>query len=157
MSGIEWRYLAFDELSVAGLYAVLQLRSEVFVVEQACIFQDIDGADAQAMHLLGTLQGALVAYARCFPAGIQFAEASIGRVVTRPCVRGSGVGHTLVEKAIASLLQRSGTQVIRIGAQAHLEAFYRQHGFEKAGPLYFEDGIAHIEMLRPAVNSGRHG
>jgi ElaA protein len=147
-SGIEWRCLAFEELTAAELYAVLRLRSEVFVVEQACIFQDMDGADAQAMHLLGSMQGALVAYARCFAAGILFAEASIGRVVTRPCVRGCGVGHALVEKAIASLSQQSGAPVIRIGAQARLEDFYRQHGFEKAGPLYQEDGIAHIDMLR---------
>ncbi len=148
MSYIEWRYLAFDELSVAQLYAVLQLRSEVFVVEQACIFQDIDGADAEAMHVLGTRQGALVAYARCFVAGRQFAEAGIGRIVTHPSIRGSGAGHALVEKAIACLSPSSEAPVIRIGAQAHLEAFYRQHGFEKAGPPYLEDGIPHIDMLR---------
>jgi ElaA protein len=147
MSGIEWRYLAFDELSVAQLYAVLQLRSEVFVVEQACIFQDMDGADDLAMHLLGTAQGALVAYARCFAAGIKFAEASIGRIVIRPCARGSGAGHALVDKAIACLLPPESGQPIRIGAQARLEAFYRRHGFEKNGPLYLEDGIAHIDML----------
>jgi ElaA protein len=148
MSDIEWRYLAFDELTAAQLYAVLQLRAEVFVVEQACIFQDMDGADAQAMHVLGMSEGSLVAYARCFAAGIKFAEASIGRIVTRPGARGSGAGHALVEKAISCLSQPSGAQVIRIGAQARLEAFYRQHGFEKAGPIYLEDGIAHIEMLR---------
>jgi ElaA protein len=148
MSNIEWRYLAFDELTTTQLYAVLQLRAEVFVVEQACIFQDMDGADVLAMHVLGTLQGVLVAYARCFAAGIKFAEASIGRIVTHPGVRGSGAGHALVEKAISCLFQPSGAQVIRIGAQARLEAFYRQHGFEKAGPIYLEDGIAHIEMLR---------
>ena len=103
MSGIEWRYLAFDALSVSELYAVLQLRSEVFVVEQACVFQDMDGADTQAMHLVGTLQGVLVAYARCFAAGEKFAEASIGRIVTHSSVRGSGAGHALVEKAISTI------------------------------------------------------
>jgi ElaA protein len=148
MSGIDWRYVAFDELTAAELYAVLQLRSEVFVVEQACIFQDMDGADAQAMHLLGTLQGALVAYARCFAAGIKFAEASIGRIVTRHCVRGSGAGHALMDKAIFCLSQQWGAQAIRIGAQARLNDFYRQHGFEKDGPPYLEDGIAHVEMIR---------
>ena len=148
MNRIEWRYLAFDELTVAELYAVLQLRSEVFVVEQACIFQDMDGADAQAMHLLGSLRGTLVAYARCFEAGIKFAEASIGRIVTSPGVRGSGAGHALVEKAIACLCVSSGAPAIRIGAQARLSDFYRQHGFELSGPAYLEDGIAHIEMLR---------
>ena len=144
MNGIEWRYLAFDQLSAAQLYAVLQLRSEVFVVEQACIFQDMDGADAQAMHLLGSRQGSLVAYARCLEAGHKFAEASIGRVATRSAVRGTGAGHALMSQAIVCL----GAQAIRIGAQAHLEAFYRQHGFHKAGPVYLEDGIAHVEMLR---------
>ena len=148
MTRIEWRYLAFDALSAAELYAVLQLRSEVFVVEQACIFQDMDGADAQALHLVGTLQGVLVAYARCFAAGEKFSEASIGRIVTRSCVRGSGAGHALVEKAIACLFQRWGAQAIRIGAQAQLASFYRQHGFEKSGSPYMEDGIPHIEMLR---------
>ena len=148
MNNIEWRYLAFEELTVVELYAVLQLRSEVFVVEQACIFQDMDGADAQAMHLLGSLQGTLVAYARCFEAGIKFAEASIGRIVTRPSLRGSGAGHVLVAQAITCLSVPSGALAIRIGAQARLEIFYRQHGFETSGPVYLEDGIAHIEMLR---------
>ena len=148
MNGIEWRYLAFDELSAAQLYAVLQLRSEVFVIEQACIFQDMDGADAQAMHLLGSLQGSLVAYARCLEAGRKFAEASIGRVAIRAAVRGTGAGHALMSQAIACLLRAQGAQAIRIGAQAHLEAFYRHHGFQKAGPVYLEDGIAHVEMLR---------
>ena len=148
MNDIDWRYLAFEELTVAELYAVLQLRSEVFVVEQACIFQDMDGSDAQAMHLLGSLQGALVAYARCFEAGVKFAEASIGRIVTSPEIRGRGSGHALVEKAIGCLSVPLGAPAIRIGAQARLNAFYRRHGFETSGPVYLEDGIAHIEMLR---------
>ncbi len=148
MNDIDWRYLAFEELTVAELYAVLQLRSEVFVVEQACIFQDMDGSDAQAMHLLGCVQGALVAYARCFEAGVKFAEASIGRIVTRPEIRGSGAGHALLGKAIACLSVPLGAPAIRIGAQARLNAFYRRHGFETSGSVYLEDGIAHIEMLR---------
>lgn len=148
MSEIQWRCQAFGELSSAELYAVLALRSEVFVVEQACIFQDMDGADPQAAHVLGLLDGVLVVYARCFEAGVKFKEASIGRVATQRCVRGSGAGHAVVEKAIACLFQRWEPQAIRIGAQAHLEAFYQQHGFEKSGHAYCEDGIAHIEMLR---------
>lgn len=148
MSSLEWRWLAFDALTGAELYAVLQLRSEVFVVEQHCVFQDMDGSDAQAMHLLGMQQGVLVAYARCFAAGCKFAEASIGRVLTHSSLRGSGAGHVLIEKAIAGLNQQWGAQAIRIGAQQRLEAFYRQHGFEKAGPHYLEDGLEHVEMLR---------
>ncbi|MEO5606597.1 MAG: GNAT family N-acetyltransferase [Polaromonas sp.] len=145
---ISWRCVAFDALSAAELYAVLQLRSEVFVVEQACVFQDIDGFDVQALHVLGSVEGALVAYARCFPAGVKFAEASLGRVATRASRRGTGTGHELVSQAIACLLAQWGAQAIRIGAQARLEGFYRQHGFEVAGPPYLEDGITHIDMLR---------
>lgn len=150
VSGLGWRFVAFDELTTRELYALLQLRSEVFVLEQACAFQDLDGADDQAMHLLGTLQGQLVAYARCFGPGQKYAEASIGRVVTRGTTRGSGAGHVLMRQAIASLAQHWGEQAIRIGAQARLEQFYRQHGFTPSGAPYIEDGIPHIEMLRPA-------
>lgn len=149
-SEISWRCVPFEGLSAAELYAVLQLRSEVFVVEQACVFQDIDGTDDQALHVLGSVQGALVAYARCFPAGVKFAEASLGRVATHASRRGTGAGHALVSQAIACVVAQWGPQAIRIGAQARLEGFYRQHGFEVAGPPYLEDGIAHIDMLRPA-------
>ena len=148
MSAIEWHQLTFDELTNVQLYAVLGLRSEVFVVEQACVFLDMDDADAQAVHVLGLQEGLLVAYARCFEAGIKFNEASIGRVATRRSVRRSGAGHAVMKKAMACLFERWGIQAIRIGAQAHLEAFYRQHGFEKSGAAYLEDGIRHIEMLR---------
>ncbi|MEO7887413.1 MAG: GNAT family N-acetyltransferase [Polaromonas sp.] len=148
--GISWRFLSFDALTPPELYAVLQLRSEVFVVEQACIFQDMDGADAQAMHLLGTRRGQLVAYARCFAAGVKFAEASIGRVVTHASARGGGIGHHLMKEAVGRLQQQWGSQPIRIGAQARLEQFYLQHGFANTGQPYIEDGIPHIEMLRVA-------
>jgi ElaA protein len=161
-SSLTWRFVAFDALTTPELYELLQLRSEVFVVEQACVFQDMDGADAQAMHLLGRRaegageargqQGRLLAYARCFAAGVKFAESSIGRLVTHDSVRGSGAGHVLLQKAVACLTQQWGAQPIRIGAQARLEGFYQQHGFETTGAPYLEDGIAHIEMLRPAYS-----
>ena len=150
MSGITWRFVPLDALTARELYEVLQLRSQVFVVEQACVFRDMDGADAQAMHLLGTVEGRLAAYARCFAAGVKYAEASIGRVVTRSELRGSGAGHLLMRQSIACLTQHWGPQSIRIGAQARLEQFYRQHGFTTTGAPYSEDGIPHIEMLRPA-------
>jgi ElaA protein len=146
---ITWRFAAFDALSAAELYELLQLRAEVFVVEQACAFQDMDGSDSKAIHVLGTAGGELVAYARCFPAGIKFPEASIGRVITRESVRGSGTGHELMRRAIACIGQHWGLQPIRIGAQARLEKFYLQHGFLTASEPYIEDGIPHIEMLRP--------
>ncbi len=147
MSVVQWALLRWEELSPAQVYAMLQLRSEVFVVEQNCVFLDMDGADDQALHLLGTLDGALVAYARLFQAGVKFAEASIGRVVTHSRVRGSGVGHMLIQQAMFSLWGAWGTQPIRIGAQAHLKGYYGRHGFVDVGLPYVEDGIDHIEML----------
>lgn len=143
-----WRLLAFDDLRVAELYEVLRLRSEVFVVEQQCLFQDMDGTDQKAMHLLGVQHGELQAYARCFAAGIKFPEASFGRVLTRQSARGTGLGHALIEQAIAAIQQVWGPQAIRIGAQQQLAGFYGKHGFVDTGKTYLEDGIAHLEMRR---------
>lgn len=143
-----WRLLAFEDLRVFELYEVLRLRSEVFVVEQQCIFHDMDGSDAQAMHLLGVQQGELRAYARCFAAGVKFSEASFGRVLTRQSVRGGGLGHQLIDQAITAISQLWGPQPIRIGAQMQLASFYAQHGFEDVGKPYMEDGIEHLEMVR---------
>lgn len=155
---LDWQWTAFADLRNADLYALLQLRSAVFVVEQNCAFQDLDGFDAQAMHLLGFAAGSsagsvtqppqLLAYARCFPAGVKFAEASIGRVLTAPDARGTGLGHALMARAIQALCTQWGAQPIRIGAQAHLFNFYATHGFVDQGRPYLEDGIAHLEMLR---------
>jgi len=148
---LTWRCLPFDALHARTLYALLQLRTEVFVMEQDCVFQDMDGADAQCFHLLGeAADQTLVAYARLVPAGLKFAEASIGRVVTLPAARGGGLGHVLMREAVQALHGLWGVQAIRIGAQARLQAFYRQHGFEPDGPIYIEDGIDHIEMVRAA-------
>lgn len=148
-----WRCLPFHALSAATLYRLLRLRSEVFVVEQACVFLDMDGLDAQCLHVLGEetdAQGAvrLLASTRLVPRGVAFAEASIGRVVTAPQARGGGMGHALVAESVRLLEQLWGCQPIRIGAQAHLEAFYQRHGFVSDNKPYIEDGIPHIEMLR---------
>ena len=148
MSRIAWRSIPFAALTVAELYEALQLRSEVFVMEQAGIYQDMDGLDRMAVHVLGASDGQLVAYARCFAVGVKFAEASIGRVIIREAMRGGGMGHELMRQAIACVFKHSGMQPIRIGAQARLENFYVQHGFVKAGEPYIEDGILHVEMLR---------
>ncbi|GAB3475238.1 GNAT family N-acetyltransferase [Polaromonas eurypsychrophila] len=149
MSGLDWRAVPFDALCARDLYAVLQLRTEVFVIEQNCVFQDMDGTDHEAVHLLGNADGELVAYARCFPPGVKFSEASIGRVITRQALRGQGAGHVLMGQAVACVFEHWGSQPIRIGAQARLEKFYLQDGFQVAGLPYIEDGIPHIEMLRP--------
>jgi len=148
-----WQWLAFEALSSDQLYALLRLRSEVFVVEQNCVFLDLDGLDHQARRLLGqqsTASGTeLVAYARCFPPGVTFAEASIGRVVTSPSARAQRLGHALMTQAVEALQAQWGIQPIRIGAQAHLKSFYERHGFADVGQPYIEDGIPHLEMLRP--------
>jgi ElaA protein len=145
-----WRLLSFDDLRVLELYEVLRLRSEVFVVEQRCIYQDMDGFDRQAMHLLGVQDGELKAYARCFEPGIKFAEASIGRVLVHSAARSTGLGHALMEQAIVATAQVWGPQAIRVGAQAHLAGFYAKHGFKDMGIPYTEDGIPHLEMRRDA-------
>lgn len=151
---VSWRGVAFDALTTAELHELLQLRAEVFVLEQNCLFQDIDGSDAQAMHLMGHLQGALVAYARCFAAGVKFTEASIGRIATRSTMRGRGLGHELVQNSIRLVRTSWGAQPIRIGAQARLKSFYQEHGFEDMGRPYVEDGIDHLEMVWYPKNSG---
>ncbi len=149
---ITWQFLPFEALSLHQLYAVLQLRNEVFAIEQACVYQDMDDTDQQAVHLMGhedgKPNGKLVAYARCFQAGVKFHEASIGRVITQASVRGTGLGLVLMQQAIACVHQRWGLQPIRIGAQARLENFYRKLNFVVASAPYIEDGIPHIEMLR---------
>jgi ElaA protein len=148
---VTWQFLGFDELTTSQLYRILQLRSEVFVVEQACLFQDMDDLDSAALHLLGFNQGALMAYARCFAPGDKYVESSIGRVITRADNRNTGLGHVLMRCAMANMQQRWGAQPIRISAQARLQNFYRQHGFVSTGLPYIEDGIDHIEMVRPAA------
>ena len=164
---IAWNRVAFADLTPHQLYELLQLRTDVFVMEQACAFQDMDGFDHLAVHLLGTSampgQGEqLIACARLFPSGIKFAEASIGRVITRDTVRGTGLGHMLIREAIASVGALWGMQPIRIGAQSRLTAYYRQHGFVEVGPTYLEDNIDHQDMLwqppsNPTDNVNPHG
>jgi ElaA protein len=152
---VHWRCLPFEGLSLTELYAVLQLRSAVFVVEQTCVFQDMDWLDPACHHLLGQdASGQLMAYARLVPQGMAFAEASVGRVVTAPAGRGRALGHALMAQACTALTHLWGPQPIRIGAQAHLQDFYGQHGFATDSAEYMEDGIAHVEMLRPAQFQG---
>jgi ElaA protein len=145
---LQWRFVPFDELTPREVHDLLRLRAEVFVVEQDCVFQDVDGADLESWHLLGSRDGRLVAYSRMIPAGVKFAEASLGRIVTSPALRGTGCGRELM----AETLRRADTlwpgKPIRIGAQMRLERFYEEFGFAKASAPYDEDGIMHIEMLR---------
>jgi ElaA protein len=143
MTNPRWHDRAFAELTTAELYAITMLREQVFVVEQACVYLDADGLDPVARHQWAETN-AILAYARILPAGAKFAEASIGRVVTAPQARGTGLGRELMRRAVTTC----GPVPIRIGAQAHLERFYGELGFARASEVYDEDGIPHIEMLR---------
>ena len=149
---VQWRWQHFGELGAADLYALLALRQEVFVLEQRCLYADIDGMDDQAVHLLGWQQRdgqpQLVAYLRCFAPGVRSADTVLGRIVTARPVRGSGVGFALVTQGVAWAQAQFPRQPMRIYAQAQLEKFYRQFGFVPISAPYDEDGIEHIAMLR---------
>ncbi|HLF51551.1 GNAT family N-acetyltransferase [Flavobacterium sp.] len=145
---IKWKIKRFETLSVAELYQLLGLRSEVFVVEQNCVYQDIDGKDLLALHLLGEFEGKIVAYSRLFKAGDYFDNASIGRVVIDPDYRDRKWGHDMMREAIAGIAHFFGESKITISAQMYLQTFYESHGFIKTSEMYLEDDIPHIEMKR---------
>ncbi len=149
MSDIKWIFKKFEELIPSELYAIMQLRNEVFVVEQNCVYQDADNKDSLSFHLMGWTQQKLVAYTRILAPGIAFEEASIGRVVTSPSVRRTGIGVELMKASISKTTELFGNLPIRIGAQLYLEKFYTTLGFKKASDTYLEDNIPHIEMVRP--------
>lgn len=139
---------SFEELSLHELYQLLQLRAEVFVVEQDCVYQDIDGKDEKALHVLGFENDSLVAYTRIFPPGIYFSEAAIGRVVVRNTSRMNKFGHQIMEASVKGIEERFDTKTIKLSAQTYLTKFYESHGFEKVGEGYLEDGIPHIAMIK---------
>ena len=148
---IAWRLAHFDDLSTRELHDILQARAEVFVVEQRCAFQDVDGADPASWHLMGrSPDGRLAAYCRLVPPGAKFAEPSIGRVITLGAARGTGSGRELMRQAIAHTDKLWPGRALRIGAQRHMERFYGAFGCETVSEPYDEDGIMHVEMLRPA-------
>jgi ElaA protein len=149
----QWQCCRFTELSLSALQHIYAARQAVFVVEQKCFYLDVDGLDEQAWHLAAwsPLHAQPLAYARLFPPGVKYAEASIGRVLTLDAVRGRGWGRLLVERAVAQCDTLFGGSALRISAQAHLERFYGGFGFHAVGKAYMEDGIPHIEMQRPAV------
>mgnify|MGYP003523256343 FL=1 len=149
MSAINWAFKKFEELTSSELYAIMQLRNEVFVVEQNCVYQDADNKDLLSYHLMGWNQQKLVAYTRILAPGIAFEEASIGRVVTSPSVRRTGIGIELMNRSISKTTELFGNFPIRIGAQLYLQKFYISLGFEKDSDTYLEDNIPHIEMVRP--------
>lgn len=138
----------FNELSLSELYQVLQLRSEVFVVEQNCVYQDIDGKDQKALHLLGTFDDEIVAYVRIFKPGDYFDEASIGRVVIKQTHRDKKWGYDLMQEAIRATKSELNETNITISAQLYLKKFYKNLGFVQTSEMYLEDDIPHIQMKR---------
>ncbi|WP_417763276.1 GNAT family N-acetyltransferase [Shewanella sp.] len=149
-----WQTLSFAELSTAQLYELLQLRVDVFVVEQSCPYPELDGKDClpATLHLLGTdSQGKLQAYARLVPPGVSYPELSIGRVVVAANARGQGHAQQLMQQAIAECARVWPQQAITIGAQQYLLAFYQSFGFKCVSTGYLEDGIPHIDMRRDSL------
>ena len=142
-----WNLKAFNELTVQELYTILQLRNEIFVVEQQCVFQDADNKDQKSFHFMGWDNTTLVAYTRIIPQGISYTEASIGRVVSSPKYRGTGAGRALMQLSINNTFKLFNCSAIKIGAQLYLKKFYESLGFVQCSDQYLEDNIPHIEMI----------
>lgn len=145
---MNFKVKSYQELNKEELYSILQLRSEVFVVEQDCVYQDIDGKDQKALHVFGTINNQIITYTRIFKPGDYFKNASIGRVVVTKSERNSGYGIDLMEASIQAIKDNFHTSKITISAQKYLKKFYEGHQFYQVGDEYLEDGIPHIKMLR---------
>ena len=137
---------SFNELSTSEIYQILRLRSEVFVVEQDCVYQDADDKDQKAIHLFFTNENEVVAYTRLFKSGYYFKNASIGRVVVKENHRKDKLGHQLMKESVKAIQNLFNTQEITLSAQTYLQKFYESHGFVQVGEGYLEDGIPHIKM-----------
>lgn len=138
----------FNQLTTEELYQILRLRSEVFVVEQDCVYQDVDNKDQKALHIIGTKNGEIVAYTRIFKPGDYFNNVSIGRVVVSQDQRKYGLGKRIMQASLAAIDQRFPNQPIEISAQSYLLKFYTELGFKVTGEEYLEDGIPHRRMLK---------
>lgn len=153
---ILWQWRTFADLTTPQLYQILQLRQQVFVIEQQCCYDDIDDWDQDATHLLGmNADGQLLAYIRVFAANVRFTDACIGRVLTHASMRGQGLGHELMRRGIEYCDQSFPNTAIRISAQAHLTGFYEQHGFVVAGEQHLVDGIPHVDLIRSSDASSQ--
>ena len=146
---IKFHVRKYQDLSLDEGHDIFALRSEIFVVEQNCVYQDIDGKDENAVHIIGKKEKEIVAYARIFVRGESYSDfTSIGRVLVKKKSRGKSLGHQLIAFCIKFLETNNPKCSIKISAQTHLENFYYKHGFRKQGESYLEDGIPHIEMLK---------
>jgi len=139
---------SFSELTTTELYEILRLRSEVFVVEQDCVYQDVDNKDQKALHVIGFKNNKVVAYTRIFKPGDYFKNASIGRVVVAKNERTYGYGHVIIKHSITAIKNYFKENTIKISAQTYLKKFYESHNFKKVGEEYLEDGIPHIGMVK---------
>lgn len=146
---MNWLTASFSELSGEQVYDLLKLRSDVFVVEQNCVYADMDDVDkhSQVIHLCGHENNTLLAYARVIPPGITYDVCSIGRVVTHFDYRDKKLGHQLIQRSLKLCAETWPNQPIKIGAQAHLTKFYEKHGFQVYSEVYLEDGIPHVDMI----------
>ena len=145
---LEIKVKTFQELTTQELYDILQLRSEVFVVEQDCVYQDIDGKDQKSLHVMGYQNETLVAYTRVFKPGDYFKEASIGRVVVKASERQHQYGYAIMKASIEAIQHHFKSGIIKISAQTYLKRFYNNLEFFEVGGEYLEDGIPHIGMLK---------
>lgn len=145
---MKWTLVKFDDLSALELYKIMQLRNEVFVVEQNCVYQDADDKDQKGFHFMGWDGETLIAYTRILPPGLSYTEPSIGRVVTAPSARKNGIGRELMIRSIAAVKKLYGELPIKIGAQVYLQKFYTSLGFLQTSAIYMEDNIEHIEMVK---------
>jgi ElaA protein len=152
---IRWQWCGIDDLSARQLYKLLAARSAVFVIEQNCVYQDMDGLDLDAVHLIGWSGPEVACCLRLLAPGAKYPEASIGRVLTTALARGSGAGREMLSLAVNRLDQDYPAHATRIGAQAYLQKFYGDFGFRTVSDIYMEDGIPHVEMLRPASASSQ--
>lgn len=148
-------FKTFQELTVDELYDILRLRSEIFVVEQNCVYNDLDGLDKDAVHLFHKKEEKIVAYARLLKPGTRFADFSIGRVVVKESERGTGLGIGLMEAAKNYIISELGARKIKISAQSYLQRFYENLGFEVITEMYLEDGIPHYGMVFEVNNHVR--
>ena len=144
---LEWTFKAFQELTLDELYDIMVLRQRVFVVEQECPFVDADNHDQPSLHLFAHYENQMAAYARIIPPGMYYKEPSVGRIVTAPEFRGTGLGKLTTQKSIDWTYQEFGKQPIRIMAQHRLMHFYHDFGFKEVGERFLEDDIWHIEMV----------
>ena len=148
MQSIHWHIKSFEELTGTEVYDILKLRTDVFVVEQACAYDEVDGKDKQCLHVFAKKMNRVIAYARIVPPHVSYPELSIGRVVVAADYRNEGLGHVLLQYTLDKIVEEFGEQPIQIGAQCYLKDFYEAFGFKAVSEDYLEDGIPHVDMIR---------